>query len=198
MGQGGPMMAPLDQLTGEDFDRAFLAQMAMHHAMALAMSRPVVANAAHQEVKELTQSIMTAQAAEIQQMSDWAKAWYGMELPPMVGMMAQSNSAPLGIGGQGMPIPMDGHGMPMDHSAGMMSSMEMPMMTSLWRQPPNRLEVVFLSQMIPHHEGALEMAQLATERANHQELKELARSINTSQTAEIATMNDWLKAWYGL
>ena len=36
--QMGP---PLDQLTGDDFDKAFLQQMIMHHAMAVMMARPV-------------------------------------------------------------------------------------------------------------------------------------------------------------
>src|SRR5689334_12401844 len=44
MGPGaGPMMGqPLDQLSGDAFDRAFLTQMTMHHAMGVVMTRPVV------------------------------------------------------------------------------------------------------------------------------------------------------------
>jgi uncharacterized protein (DUF305 family) len=196
MGPGGQMMAPLDQLNGDDFDKAFLVQMSMHHAMAIAMARPVVANAAHQEVKDLAQGIISAQAAEIQQMGDWAKAWYGQEMPPVVGLMAQGNMAPMGMGGQGMP--MGSQGMPMSQPGGMMGGMEMSMMSDLWKLPPNRLEAVFLSQMIPHHQGALEMAQLVPSRAAHQELKDLAGRITSSQSAEISQMNAWLAVWYGL
>jgi uncharacterized protein (DUF305 family) len=198
-GQSGQMMAPLDQLTGDEFDKAFLAQMSMHHAMAIPMSRPAATNAAHQEVKDLAQGIISAQSAEIQQMGDWAKSWYGQELPPMVGMMAQGNMGPMGMGGQGMP--MGGSGMPMDKPGGMMSGMEMPpmaMMSDLWQLPPNRLEAVFLSQMIPHHQGALDMPQLVPARAAHQELKDLAQQITSSQSAEISQMNAWLASWYGL
>jgi hypothetical protein len=100
--QMGPTMGQsLDQLSGDDFDKAFLLQMSLHHAMAIPMSRPVVANAAHQEAKDLAGSIITAQTSEIQKMGDSLKAWYGMDLPPMVGMMAQSNSAPMAMGSQG-------------------------------------------------------------------------------------------------
>ena len=42
------------------------------------------------------------------------------------------------------------------------------------------------------------MANLAPDRAAHQELKDLARNIVDSQTAENAQMNEWLAAWYGL
>jgi uncharacterized protein (DUF305 family) len=220
-GQGGPggqMMVPLDQLSGDDFDKAFLAEMSLHHAMAIPMSRPVVTNAAHQEVKDLAQGIISTQTAEIQQMGDWAKAWYGLELPTMVDMMLQSNPAPTSTGGsggmmghqdgmgnsQGMPgMPMGGPGMPMSQQPGGMmggqgTDMGMSMMTSLWQLPPNRLEAVFLSQMIPHHQSALDMAQLVPTRAAHQELKDLAQRITSSQSAEISQMNAWLAAWYSL
>ena len=33
---------PLDQLSGDAFDQAFLAQMTMHHAMGVMMTQPVV------------------------------------------------------------------------------------------------------------------------------------------------------------
>lgn len=42
------------------------------------------------------------------------------------------------------------------------------------------------------------MAHLAYDRAAHQELKDLAHSIDTSQTQEIEQMNTWLAAWYNL
>jgi uncharacterized protein (DUF305 family) len=52
--------------------------------------------------------------------------------------------------------------------------------------------------MIPHHQGAIDMAGLAPDRAAHQEIKDLAQAIIESQSAEIDTMNAWLSAWYGL
>lgn len=55
----------------------------------------------------------------------------------------------------------------------------------------------FIEQMIPHHESAIEMAKLALEKSKHQEVKTLANNIITSQTAEINTMRQWYKEWYG-
>ena len=54
------------------------------------------------------------------------------------------------------------------------------------------------SLMVPHHQGAIDMAMLVPDRAAHQELKDLADSITASQSDEIAKMNSWLAAWYGL
>ena len=75
---------------------------------------------------------------------------------------------------------------------------DMSMMSDLWKLPGQRLDVVFMAMMIPHHQGAIEMAQLVPGRAAHQELKDLSRSIIESQAAEIDRMNGWLSGWYGL
>jgi uncharacterized protein (DUF305 family) len=51
--------------------------------------------------------------------------------------------------------------------------------------------------MIAHHQSAIDMAMLADERAAHQDVKDLAASIITTQSAEIDTMRGWLGEWYG-
>jgi len=50
----------------------------------------------------------------------------------------------------------------------------------------------FMQDMIPHHHQALEMAALAAERTNRQELIDVAGRINTSQMDEIEFMQQWL------
>ena len=57
-------------------------------------------------------------------------------------------------------------------------------------------EKMFLSLMIEHHQGAVEMANLVPDRAKHQELKDLAGNIISSQTKEIGDMTGWLQSWY--
>jgi uncharacterized protein (DUF305 family) len=56
----------------------------------------------------------------------------------------------------------------------------------------------FIEMMIPHHEGAVDMANLALGKAQHPELKKLAEAIKTSQTKEIEEMRGWYKKWYGI
>ncbi|MBF6614344.1 MAG: DUF305 domain-containing protein [Chloroflexi bacterium] len=56
----------------------------------------------------------------------------------------------------------------------------------------------FLSMMIMHHTSAIEMAQLAPDRATHQELKTLAQNVISSQTSEKQEFTGWLKAWYNI
>ena len=54
----------------------------------------------------------------------------------------------------------------------------------------------FIEQMIPHHEDAVVMAEMALEKSQKTEIKALARNIITSQTGEINEMRSWYKKWY--
>jgi len=55
----------------------------------------------------------------------------------------------------------------------------------------------FIEQMIPHHQDAVDMAELALTKAEHDELKQLAESIRDGQSREIDDMRSWYKSWYG-
>jgi uncharacterized protein (DUF305 family) len=55
----------------------------------------------------------------------------------------------------------------------------------------------FIVMMIPHHDGAIAMADLALTRAKRPEVKELAKSIKASQTRENAQMRAWYSQWFG-
>ncbi|GIH79246.1 DUF305 domain-containing protein [Planobispora longispora] len=59
----------------------------------------------------------------------------------------------------------------------------------------NDADVAFAQMMIPHHEQAVEMAELAGTRAADPEVKGLAAKIEAAQAPEIATMTGWLTAW---
>jgi uncharacterized protein (DUF305 family) len=55
----------------------------------------------------------------------------------------------------------------------------------------------FIEQMIPHHEGAIAMANLALKKSKRPEIKTLASAIISAQTTEIQSMNGWYKDWFG-
>jgi uncharacterized protein (DUF305 family) len=54
----------------------------------------------------------------------------------------------------------------------------------------------FIDSMIPHHQGALVMAQEALQKSKRPELIKLAKGIVTEQKKEIAQMQQWRKQWY--
>ena len=53
-----------------------------------------------------------------------------------------------------------------------------------------QLDIAFLSDMIGHHQSAIDMSRLANSNANHQEIKTLASQITTAQESEIKLMKD--------
>ncbi|MFE9692603.1 DUF305 domain-containing protein [Micromonospora sp. NPDC005806] len=56
-------------------------------------------------------------------------------------------------------------------------------------------DAMFAQMMIPHHQQAVAMAELAETRAADPELRKLAGQIKAAQAPEIATMTGWLTAW---
>ena len=69
------MMVALEGKTGDDFDKAFIEQMIMHHQSAIDMAAPADTNASRQEVKTLASEIVAAQTLEIKQMKQWQSDW---------------------------------------------------------------------------------------------------------------------------
>lgn len=68
-------------------------------------------------------------------------------------------------------------------------------LTELKAAPADQFDRVFLTQMIPHHEMAIMMAQMLQAATTRPELKELADAIITSQSREIKMMESWLNSW---
>ncbi len=54
----------------------------------------------------------------------------------------------------------------------------------------------FIEQMIPHHEDAIVMAELALQKAKRTEIKTLAAAIVNAQTKEISEMRSWYQDWF--
>ena len=59
----------------------------------------------------------------------------------------------------------------------------------------NDADVAFATEMIPHHQQAVEMAEIAADRAENPEVRRLAENIESAQEPEIQTMTQWLEDW---
>lgn len=59
----------------------------------------------------------------------------------------------------------------------------------------NQADVDFATGMIPHHAQAVEMADLALDKATNAQVKQLATSIKQAQQPEIDKMTGWLEDW---
>ncbi len=99
--------------------------------------------------------------------------------------------------GQGMHMMSGGMMMNDDNMGGhgMQGAMD-EMMEGLRGKTGDQFDQAFLLEMIMHHEGAVEMAEAALQRAKHQEIKDMAQAIISAQTSEITQMKLWQKNWY--
>jgi uncharacterized protein (DUF305 family) len=184
MKQHGDMMKDGDGMSHEmsmdlgpadaDYDLRFIDGMSVHHQGAVVMAEEALTKAQHPELKKLAQEIIAAQNSEISQMEKWRTAWY-----------PQMDSTSMAYHSQ------MGHMMPMseEQKQGMMMSMDLG-------SADVEFDLRFINAMLPHHEGALMMAQDALNKSQRPEIKKLAEAILTSQQQEIAQMKQWKKDWY--
>jgi uncharacterized protein (DUF305 family) len=83
-----------------------------------------------------------------------------------------------------------GGGMMGMHSPAMQSAMQHMQqgMSSMTGDP----DVDFARMMIPHHQGAVEMARAELEHGKDPQLRQMAQTIIEDQEREIATLKEWL------
>jgi uncharacterized protein (DUF305 family) len=104
------------------------------------------------------------------------------------------------------PVGAVSHKMPngqMMTSGGMMNMGESDMKTMMGDMLSNMkgktgedLEKAFIKDMIPHHQGAVDMAKLLLQdKTISPQLQKFAQDIITAQESEIGVMNLWLKSY---
>jgi uncharacterized protein (DUF305 family) len=72
------------------------------------------------------------------------------------------------------------------------------MSNNLLGKTGDEFDAAFLEEMIPHHLGAVQMAQLVLKTSKRPELIKLATDIIAAQEKEISTMRGWQKSWFGI
>jgi uncharacterized protein (DUF305 family) len=76
--QKSAMMMQMDLGAADaQFDLRFINAMVPHHEAAVTMAEAVLKQSQRPEMKQMAQAIITSQQAEINQMKQWRKAWYG-------------------------------------------------------------------------------------------------------------------------
>ena len=61
-------------------------------------------------------------------------------------------------------------------------------------KPTGDADVDFVAGMIPHHQGAIDMAKVVLEKGKDPEIKKLAEGVIKAQEGEIKMMTEWLAA----
>lgn len=70
------MMSGLEGKTGDDFDKAFLQEMIVHHEGAIDMAEALLKNTKRPELVKLGNDIIKAQTGEVSMMKGWLVAWF--------------------------------------------------------------------------------------------------------------------------
>ena len=155
-----------DKADHNEADVSFAQDMIPHHRQATEMASMAESQTENTDVRELASKITAAQQPEIDLMSGWLTSW-----------------------DEEVPEEMSG----MDHSDGMPGMMSSEDMAALGDSSGDEFDQMFLTMMIEHHEGAIEMAKTEEDEGEFTDAIELARRIQKDQAAEIRTMEAMLK-----
>lgn len=162
----------LSSTAHNDADVEFATAMIPHHAQALSMVDLAAERELDPGVQRVAEAIRAAQGPEIETMVDWLQEW-GEEIPET--MRDHVNMGHHGDIGEAM------EGMDTD-MPGMMSADDM---AALQDASDAEFQDLWLTMMIEHHEGAVEMAETEQDSGQYRPAVELADRIVRTQTAEI-------------
>ena len=146
-----------------DADTAFAKGMIPHHIGAVEMAKVQLEFGKDETMRKLAQAIIDGQQSEIDLMNAWLA---GKDTA------TQNPQAPHAKA----------------YAAG--KAQHKAMMAAINEPNP---DVAFAKAMIPHHQGAVEMAKVQIQFGKDEKMKKLAQDIIKAQEPEIKLMQDWLK-----
>ena len=182
----GPLLPWGDSTPGEEsVEAGFARDMQEHHQQAISMSYVAMQAATDPEVRTIALDVLGTQTAQAGQMSGWLAEWRlgtNGSLPRMAWMRGVHHGAARSSSG--------GHQLQPD---GRMPGMATPeQMRALSAARGVQVDRTYLNLLITHHRGGIPMAVEAAARTDRDSVGALARSIELSQNAELATLSDAL------
>lgn len=171
MGRRGAVAAPPGPTSVE---AGFARDMQVHHVQGVELAMIVRDRTGDPDVRRMAYDMATTQGQQSGQLYGWLAAWglnqFGSD-PPMTWM---------GHRGHGMNVLMPG----------MATAAQVAELSAASGADAER---IFLTLMIEHHRGALEMARAVLERTQHPVVVAFARAVLASQQAEVDAMREMLK-----
>ncbi len=143
-------------------DLDFMQGMIPHHQGAIDMAKVALQFGKDAEIKALAENVIKAQESEIAFMKGWLDKVSPSALPAVLESTKGNEEA--------------------------MSAMMKNMMTPY----TGNADVDFVKGMIPHHQGAIDMAKVVLQYGKDPEALKLANDVVAAQEGEIAFMNSWL------
>lgn len=142
------------------FDRAFIDAMVPHHQAAIEIATEAKkAGLSEPKLIEIADAVIATQQAEIDQMLEWREQWFGSrEREPGTAPLEVLGLSPAEAG--------------MEHSSADLAAAD-------------DVDQAFGGMMIGNRTGAIRMAELAEEKAGHDEIKTLASDIIAAQQRQV-------------
>lgn len=154
------------QMGDMPYDLHYIEMMVVHYQEGIELAQLAESKAENARVKAFAQKTATDQQNDIDALQGLRNKWYAGKAPMDPAMMSSMM-----------------HGM----HPGMMSMDETR--RKLRATDGAAFDRLFLDTMIQHHQMAVEMSREATTKAEHTEIKELARKAVLKQQAQLAEMN---------
>ena len=174
-------------------EAGFARDMQTHHGQAVEMSLIVRDLTDDEDVRLLAYDIATSQSQQAGQMAGWLNVWNVPQTSPEAEMTWMSRPPLKGVSHEGMSEMGTGE-TAHDPGSAMPGMATAEQLASLKAATGVEAERQYLTLMIAHHQGGVEMADAVLVRTNERVVRSLAASIVKAQTSEIGYMQDLLAA----
>ena len=171
------MMADMEVEPTGNVDRDFVAMMTPHHQGAIAMAQAELLYGRNEKLLRIAQEIIAEQEQEIAAM----RLAIGEHATP-TWVTTRTGEAPSAA---------RKHKIAAGNDTAFVSESNAAMdkmMSDMTVKPTNNIDHDFVSMMVPHHQGAIEMAQAELRYGRNPQLKTISQEIIVDQMQEITLM----------
>lgn len=168
-GHGDMMGTPMAMM---DFDLAYIDMMIPHHESIIALAEVAVDELGDERLVAVAEAIIATQQGEIDELKALREEWYGD--PEPAAMSVEIIQVSMGMHDECID----------EHHMSLMSA------EALVRQfeEADDKDLAFIELSIPHHQMAIDTSEVALERAEHQEIRDIAELVIGAQEGEIAEL----------
>jgi uncharacterized protein (DUF305 family) len=170
-----------------DVDHDFVAMMAPHHQGAIDMSEAELRYGLNEQIRRIAQDIVVEQLQEIAAM----RAASGEKLTPTEATLAASFAGAAAGQGFSSPGPADNVPPSLKTERPFLAQNDAAMtkmMNDMTIKPTGNIDRDFVAMMVPHHQGAIDMAQAELRYGREAQLRRIAQEIVVDQIQQISLM----------